>query len=62
MPQIFSSFDSAMFDMGDATGKIGQIFETLTEKEEKSLDIERKVKGALIYPLAIMVVAILMVV
>lgn len=62
MPQIFSSFDSAMFDMGDATGKIGQIFETLTEKEEKSLDIERKVKGALIYPLAIMVVAILMIV
>jgi type IV pilus assembly protein PilC len=62
MPRIFSSFDSAMFEMGDATGKIGHIFETLTEKEEKSLDIERKVKGALIYPLAIVVVAILMVV
>jgi type IV pilus assembly protein PilC len=50
LPAIFSWFDSAMFEMGDATGKIGQIFATLTEKEEKSLEIERKVMGALVYP------------
>ncbi len=47
--------------MGDATGKIGQIFETLAEKEEKMLDLERKVTGALIYPMAIVVVAVTMV-
>ena len=51
-----------MFEMGDATGKIGQIFATLTEKEEKSLEIERKVMGALVYPIAVISVAILMVI
>lgn len=62
LPTIFSGFDSAMFEMGDATGKIGQIFATLTEKEEKSLEIERKVMGALVYPIAVISVAILMVI
>jgi type IV pilus assembly protein PilC len=62
LPSIFGGFDSAMFEMGDATGKIGQIFATLTEKEEKSLEIERKVMGALVYPIAVISVAILMVI
>lgn len=50
-----------MFEMGDATGKIGTIFGTLTTKEEKTLDLERKIKGALTYPIAIVVIATLMV-
>lgn len=44
LPKVFSGFDAAMFEMGDATGQIGTIFKKLTEKEEKSLDLERKVK------------------
>jgi type II secretory pathway component PulF len=62
MPGVFNQFDSAMFEMGDATGKIGYIFTTLMEKEEKMLEIERKVIGALIYPVAVIGVAVLMVV
>lgn len=44
LPKVFSGFDAAMFEMGDATGQIGAIFQKLTEKEEKTLDLERKVK------------------
>ncbi len=62
IPLVFSNFDVAMFEMGDATGKIGQIFTTLMEKEEKMLEIERKVMGALVYPMAVVSVAVLMVV
>lgn len=49
-----------MFDMGEATGKMGYVFGKLTAKEEKLLEIERKVLGALMYPMAVVGVAILM--
>lgn len=60
LPRVFGSFDSAMFEMGEATGKMGYVFSKLTEKEEKMLEIERKVLGAMIYPMAVIFVAILM--
>ncbi len=61
LPKVFSVFDAAMFEMGDATGQIGSIFQTLTNKEEKTLELERKVMGALVYPIAIVMVAFLMI-
>lgn len=60
LPRVFGNFDCAMFDMGEATGKMGYVFGKLTEKEEKMLEIERKVMGALIYPFAVIGVALLM--
>lgn len=39
---------------------MGYVFGKLTEKEEKMLEIERKVLGAMIYPIAIISVALLM--
>jgi type IV pilus assembly protein PilC len=62
LPRIFSAFDRAMFEMGDATGKIGHVLTLITEREEKQQDLERKIKQALIYPASILVVAIGMVV
>ncbi|MDD5377383.1 MAG: type II secretion system F family protein [Candidatus Gracilibacteria bacterium] len=62
LPRIFSPFDRAMFEMGEATGKIGQVLTLITEREEKQQDLESKIKQALIYPASIMVVAIGMVV
>jgi type IV pilus assembly protein PilC len=58
---IFSAFDVAMFEMGDATGQLGKVLETVTEREEKSLELGSKVKAALIYPLAIAVIAAAMI-
>lgn len=46
--------------MGEATGKMGYVFGKLTAKEEKLLEIERKVLGALMYPMAVVGVAVLM--
>lgn len=61
VPNVFSAFDIAMFEMGEATGKIGQALEIVTEREEKSLELSRKVKQALIYPCAIAIIAIAMI-
>ncbi len=61
MPGVFSAFDVAMFEMGDATGQLGKVLETVTEREERGLELSRKVKQALIYPVAIAVIAAAMV-
>lgn len=61
LPGVFSTFDVAMFEMGEATGKIGKVLEIVTEREEKSLELNRKVRQALIYPVAIAVVAVAMI-
>ncbi len=60
LPRVFGNFDCAMFEMGEATGKMGYVFVKLTEKEEKMQEIERKVLGAMIYPIAVIFVALLM--
>lgn len=60
-PKIFTTFDIAMIEMGEATGKIGAVIEIITEREEKSLELSRKVKQALIYPVAIAVIAAAMI-
>lgn len=57
-PDVFSNFDIAMFEMGEATGKIGKVLEIVTEREEKSLELSRKVKQALVYPVAIAIIAV----
>lgn len=62
LPKVFSPFDRAMFEMGEATGKIGQVLTLITEREEKQQDLERKIKQALIYPTSILLVAVVMVV
>lgn len=58
LPRVFTPFDVAMFEMGEATGKIGRVLEIVTEREEKSLELSRKVKQALIYPVAIAFIAV----
>lgn len=62
IPKVFSPFDRAMFEMGEATGKLWQVLTLITEREEKQQDLERKVKQALIYPISIICVAIGMII
>ena len=62
LPKVFTAFDRAMFEMGEATGKMGQVLTLITEREEKQQDLERKIKQALIYPTSILCVAIAMVI
>lgn len=61
IPEVFSAFDVAMFEMGEATGKIGEAIEIVTEREEKGLELSRKVRQALIYPAAIAAIATAMI-
>jgi type IV pilus assembly protein PilC len=61
LPRVFSVFDVAILEMGDATGQIGKSFEIIATKEEREADLVRKIKSALIYPMTIIFVAIAMV-
>lgn len=47
--------------MGDATGQIGKSLEIIYEKEEKEAELGRKIRQALIYPAAIVCVAVAMI-
>lgn len=60
IPWVFGMFDVAIIETWEATGKIWRSFEMIMQKEEKEYDLSRKVKQALIYPLAIIIVTITM--
>lgn len=49
-PKIFSSFYVNMVGDGEEAGKLSQTFIYLSEYLERSHELNRKVKGALIYP------------
>jgi len=61
LPKVFSVFDVAILEMGDATGQIGKSLEIIYEKEEKEAELGRKIRQALIYPAAIVCVAVAMI-
>ena len=49
-PKIFSNFYVAVVKAGEASGRLQEVLNYLADHEEKSYDLERKVRGALIYP------------
>lgn len=57
-PKIFNSFDVSLIRMGEVTGKLWDIIETIKEKEEKTRELKWKIIGALIYPIVIITLAI----
>jgi type IV pilus assembly protein PilC len=60
-PKVFDRFYVNMVRAGEESGNLDQILNRLAQYIEKSVKIQGKVKGALIYPAAIMVVAFLVV-
>ena len=58
LPKVFSVFDVALLEMGDATGQIGRSLDTIFAKEEREADLRRKIKQALIYPISVIGIAL----
>lgn len=53
---VFNTFDHAMIETWEATGQVGKALEVIVRKEEKEYDLNKKIKQALIYPMAIIIV------
>ena len=54
-PKIFSRFFVSMIKIGEETGTLEKVLETLSQKMEKEHKLRASVKGALMYPAVIMV-------
>lgn len=58
-PQYFESFYCDLMESGEQTGHLEHSFERLATYREKSEELRRKVKKAMIYPSMIMLVAVI---
>jgi type IV pilus assembly protein PilC len=57
-PKVFSTFYVNMVKAGEASGALHTVLNRLAEFMEKSQKIRNKVKGAMVYPIVVMVMAI----
>ena len=49
-PNIFSNFYTQMVRAGEASGRLDEILEYLADNQERQYELERKIKGAMLYP------------
>lgn len=54
-PKIFSFFYISVIRAGEASGRLQEVLSYLADHQERSYDLNRKVKGALMYPIFIVV-------
>lgn len=57
-PKLFSPFYVNMVKAGEASGKLSEVFSYLADYLEKQADFSSKIKGAMVYPIFILVVAL----
>jgi len=57
-PNVFYSAEIGMVKSGEASGRLNQVLLTLADEAEKGAKLKRKIKGAMMYPLAIIIVVI----
>jgi len=58
-PQVFNSLYSNMVAAGEASGNLDTVLSRLADYQEKSEALRRKIKGAMTYPLIVLIVAVL---
>jgi type IV pilus assembly protein PilC len=58
-PKVFSTFYINMVKAGEASGALHTVLTRLAEFMEKSQKIRNKVKGAMVYPIVVMVMSVL---
>lgn len=56
--EVFSDMYVNMINSGEKTGNLDGVLKRLTDMTEKSLALKRKIKGALIYPTIVSIVAV----
>jgi type IV pilus assembly protein PilC len=61
-PRIFNDLFTNMLQAGEAAGVLDVVLQRLSNYIEKAASLKRKVKGALVYPLTIVSVAVLVVI
>jgi type II secretory pathway component PulF len=54
-PKVFSFFYISVIRAGEASGRLQEVLSYLADHQERSYDLNRKVKGALMYPIFIVV-------
>lgn len=54
-PKIFSPLYSSMVQAGEATGKLDETLELLSDQLEKEHELKSRIKGALLYPAVIII-------
>jgi len=55
-PQIFSEAQIGMVESGEATGRLNQTLLQIATETEKSAQLSKKIKGAMIYPITILII------
>lgn len=54
-PDVFSSFFTNVVKSGETSGKLDEVLNYLADELEKDYDMQGKIKGAMIYPIFVMV-------
>ncbi len=54
-PQVFSEFFVNIIKSGETSGKLDEVLNYLADETEKSYDMSSKIRGAMIYPIFILV-------
>lgn len=57
-PGVFSPFYINMVRSGEASGKLSQVLEKLADHLEREYDLVSKVKGAMVYPIFVLVMSV----
>jgi type IV pilus assembly protein PilC len=57
-PEVFSELFCSMIKVGEETGKLEDVLESLTKQIERTYELKSRVQGALVYP-AVIVVAMI---
>ena len=60
-PQVFNNVYISLIAAGEASGTLDKALERLADQQEKDADIVSKVRGAMIYPIIVLVVMIVVV-
>ena len=58
-PQIFTEYEIKMVQSGELTGKVKESLEAIANQIQKNLELETKVRSALLYPIIVICTAIL---
>ncbi len=54
-PHVFGSFYVNMLRSGETSGKLDDVLHYLADQQEKDLDLRRRVKGAMTYPIFVII-------
>ncbi|MBP9749991.1 MAG: type II secretion system F family protein [Candidatus Pacebacteria bacterium] len=52
-PKVFSNLITSMVRAGEESGTLSETLATISDQLEKALDLKKKIKGAMIYPMVI---------